>query len=98
MRIVIIVPLGTALINMYSRCGSIDRSVRVFDEMTERNIVTWTALINGLVVHGGSREALKVFDAMKESDLKPDGVLFIGVLVALVMVVLWRMVGRFLKA
>lgn len=57
MGIVMTVPLGTALINMYSRCGLIDRSVKVFDEMPERNIVTWIALINGLAVHGCSREA-----------------------------------------
>ncbi|AES72968.1 putative tetratricopeptide-like helical domain, DYW domain-containing protein [Medicago truncatula] len=82
MGIVMTVPLGTALINMYSRCGLIDRSVKVFDEMPERNVVTWTALINGLAVHGRSREALKVFYEMKESGLKPDGALFIGVLVA----------------
>ncbi|XP_058781297.1 pentatricopeptide repeat-containing protein At4g21065-like [Vicia villosa] len=78
----ITVPLGTALINMYSRCGSIDRSVKVFDEMSHRNVVTWTALINGLAVHGRSREALKVFYDMKESGVKPDRASFIGVLVA----------------
>ncbi|CAK8568038.1 unnamed protein product [Lathyrus sativus] len=80
--LLITVPLGTALINMYSRCGSIDRSVKVFDEMPHRNVVTWTALINGLAVHGRSREALKVFDDMKESGLKPDRASFIGALVA----------------
>ncbi|XP_045825821.1 pentatricopeptide repeat-containing protein At5g48910-like [Trifolium pratense] len=76
------VPLGNALINMYSRCGCIDRSVKVFDEMPNRNVVTWTALANGLAVHGRSREALKAFYDMKESGLKPDRGAFIGVLVA----------------
>lgn len=54
MKIVITVPLCIAI---YLRCGLIDRSVKVFDEMPERNIVTWIALINGLAVHGRSREA-----------------------------------------
>ncbi|XP_061376130.1 pentatricopeptide repeat-containing protein At4g21065-like [Gastrolobium bilobum] len=76
------VPLGTALIDMYSRCGSIDRSVKVFDEMPHRNVVTWTALINGLAVHGRSREALKAFYDMKGSGLKPDRVAITGTLVA----------------
>lgn len=76
------VPLGTAFINMHSRCGSIDRSVKVFDEMPHRNIVTWTSLINGLAVHGRSREALKAFYDMKEHGLKPDRTAFIGALVA----------------
>ncbi|KOM54193.1 hypothetical protein LR48_Vigan10g008500 [Vigna angularis] len=76
------VPLGTALIDMYSRCGDIDRSVKVFDEMPHRNVVTWTALINGLAVHGRGREALEAFYDMVESGLKPDRVAFMGALVA----------------
>ncbi|CAI8611320.1 unnamed protein product [Vicia faba] len=82
MQLFITASLGAALINMYSRCGSIDRSVKVFDEMPHRNVVTWTALINGLAVHGRSKEALKAFYDMKESGLKPDRTSFIGVLVA----------------
>jgi pentatricopeptide repeat protein len=81
-RLSMTVPLGTALINMYSRCGSIDRSVKVFDEMRNRSVVTWTGLINGLAVHGRSREALKAFYDMKESGLMPDGTSFIAALVA----------------
>ncbi|KAG5019515.1 hypothetical protein JHK87_015370 [Glycine soja] len=76
------VSLGSALIDMYSRCGDIDRSVKVFDEMPHRNVVTWTALINGLAVHGRGREALEAFYDMVESGLKPDRIAFMGVLVA----------------
>ncbi|KAK7410967.1 hypothetical protein VNO78_02245 [Psophocarpus tetragonolobus] len=75
-------PLGTALIDMYSRCGNIDRSVKVFYEMPHRNVVTWTALINGLAVHGRGREALEAFYGMAESGLKPDRLAFKGALVA----------------
>nr|KYP69508.1 Pentatricopeptide repeat-containing protein At4g21065 family [Cajanus cajan] len=76
------VPLGSALIDMYSRCGDIDRSVKVFHEMPHRNVVTWTALINGLAVHGRGEEALEAFYKMMESGLKPDRVAFKGALVA----------------
>ena len=76
------VSLGSALIDMYSRCGDIDRSVKVFDEMPHRNVVTWTTLINGLAVHGRGREALEAFYVMVESGLKPDRVAFMGALVA----------------
>ncbi|KAK7316875.1 hypothetical protein RJT34_00649 [Clitoria ternatea] len=76
------VPLGSALIDMYSRCGCIDRSVKVFDEMPHRNVVTWTALINGLAMHGRSLEALKIFYTMEGSGLKPDRLAFMGALVA----------------
>lgn len=76
------VSLGTALVDMYSRCGSVDDSVRIFDEMRVRNVFTWTALITGLAVHGRGREALVVFYEMKKSGLKPDCLTFNGVLVA----------------
>ncbi|KAL4295038.1 hypothetical protein AHAS_Ahas18G0288100 [Arachis hypogaea] len=74
--------LGTALVDMYSRCGSIDRAVKVFDEMPHRNVVTWTTLISGFAVHGRSREALEAFHRMRESGLKPDRIAFSGALVA----------------
>ncbi|XWS39390.1 hypothetical protein CRYUN_Cryun18bG0050000 [Craigia yunnanensis] len=76
------VSLGTALIDMYSRCGSVDDCMKVFNGMPVKNVLTWTALINGLAVHGRSKDALKVFYEMKKTGLKPDHVTFNGVLVA----------------
>ncbi|XP_021283017.1 pentatricopeptide repeat-containing protein At4g21065-like [Herrania umbratica] len=76
------VSLGTALIDMYSRCGSVDNAIQVFNEMTVKNVLTWTVLINGLAVHGRGKEALRVFYEMEKTGLKPDDVAFNGVLVA----------------
>ncbi|RVW40031.1 Pentatricopeptide repeat-containing protein [Vitis vinifera] len=76
------VSLGTALVDMFSRCGCIEESMRVFDEMGERNVLTWTALINGLAVHGRSAEALRMFYEMRNHGFQPDHVTFTGVLVA----------------
>lgn len=76
------VSLGTALIDMYSRCGSVDNSIEVFDEMPVKNVQTWTALSTGLAVHGRSREALRVFYEMKKAGLQPDHMSITGILVA----------------
>ncbi|KAK9094263.1 hypothetical protein Scep_025732 [Stephania cephalantha] len=76
------VSMGTALINMYSRCGEIDEAVKVFDEMPLRNVLTWSSMIDGLAVHGRSKEALMKFCKMKECGLRPDYVTFVAVLVA----------------
>ncbi|XVE50006.1 hypothetical protein DITRI_Ditri01bG0127400 [Diplodiscus trichospermus] len=76
------ISLGTALIDMYSRCGSIDDSIKIFNGMPVKNVLTWTVLINGLAVHGRSKEALKVFYEMRKIGLQPDRVTFNGVLVA----------------
>ncbi|KAG9447281.1 hypothetical protein H6P81_013409 [Aristolochia fimbriata] len=80
--LVLKVSLGTALIVMYSKCGSIDMSIRVFEAMPERNVFTWTALIDGFAVHGRSEEALEAFDKMKKLGFRPDYITFIGVLFA----------------
>ncbi|KAK0593266.1 hypothetical protein LWI29_033835 [Acer saccharum] len=52
---------------MYSQCGSVEGPIRVFDEMPERNVLTWTALVIGLAVHGRIQAALRVFNEMRES-------------------------------
>lgn len=76
------ISLGTALIDMYSRCGSVDDSMKVFDEMPHRNLKTWTAAINGLAVHGRGNQALQIFNEMKKSGWKPDSITISAVLVA----------------
>ncbi|KAE8679955.1 NAC domain-containing protein 7-like [Hibiscus syriacus] len=70
------VSLSTALIDMYSRCGSVDDSINIFNGMPVKNILTWTVWINGLAVHGHGEEALEVFHKMKEAGLKPDHLTF----------------------
>ncbi|CAN6470534.1 unnamed protein product [Victoria cruziana] len=76
------VSMGTALMNMYSRCGFVEGAVQVFDEMPLRNVLTWTALIMGLAVHGHSFQALESFSRMKEAGVEPDDVSYVGVLSA----------------
>ncbi|XP_072955146.1 pentatricopeptide repeat-containing protein At4g21065-like isoform X1 [Typha angustifolia] len=55
----------TALVGMYLSCGSPAGSRRLFDEMTERDIVAWTAMISGLGGHGLHKEALEVFNEIR---------------------------------
>ncbi|KAI6677308.1 hypothetical protein NL676_038104 [Syzygium grande] len=69
-------------VDMYSRCGSVNESMRVFHEMPERNVLTWNVAITGLAVHGRSDEAFKLFDDMKKSRVQPDSITFSAVLVA----------------
>ncbi|RVW23962.1 Pentatricopeptide repeat-containing protein [Vitis vinifera] len=40
--------IGTALVDMYAKCGCIDRSVEVFEGMTKRNVFSWSAMIGAL--------------------------------------------------
>nr|CAD1832081.1 unnamed protein product [Ananas comosus var. bracteatus] len=58
----------TELMNMYFLCGSLHDARRVFDEMSVRDVVVWTAMISGLCSNGLYRNALEVFIEMRGSD------------------------------
>ncbi|KAM7528330.1 hypothetical protein LguiB_031740 [Lonicera macranthoides] len=72
--------LGAALINMYARCGSIEEAQRVFEGMSQRDLVTWTAIICGYGMHGLADFAESLFVGMVDSGIRPDSVTFVGVL------------------
>ncbi|KAH0884622.1 hypothetical protein HID58_060718, partial [Brassica napus] len=70
------------LIDMYGKCGSVTCAVRVFEETREKNVITWTALISSLGIHGYGHEALEKFKEMVSLGFKPDRVSFISMLSA----------------
>ncbi|CAJ1827083.1 unnamed protein product [Sphenostylis stenocarpa] len=74
--------VGTALIDMYAKCGEIMKAKLVFEGMTGRETASWNALINGLAVNGCAKEALKVFARMMEEGFRPNDITMIGVLSA----------------
>ncbi|PKA57872.1 Pentatricopeptide repeat-containing protein [Apostasia shenzhenica] len=78
--------VGTALIDMYAKCGHVDRAIDIFHSMPNKNIVSWNAMISGLAFNGRGREALLLFNRMKNEEVtvRPNGVTFIGVLTACV--------------
>ena len=53
--------VGSALVDMYVKCGSIDDACHFFELMPERNVVSWTIMIFGHAQHGQSEEPLKLF-------------------------------------
>ncbi|XP_062188031.1 pentatricopeptide repeat-containing protein ELI1, chloroplastic-like [Phragmites australis] len=72
--------VGTALIDMYYKCGSLEDAVVVFDGLTDKDIVAWNAMINGYAMHGHSREALEMFFQLRAQGLLPTDITFIGLL------------------
>ncbi|KAJ0229655.1 Pentatricopeptide repeat-containing protein [Hirschfeldia incana] len=70
------------LIDMYGKCGSVTSAIKVFEETREKNIITWTALISSLGIHGYGREAFEMFEEMVSLGFKPDRVSFISMLTA----------------
>ncbi|XP_043699091.1 pentatricopeptide repeat-containing protein At5g06540 [Telopea speciosissima] len=74
--------LGTALVDMYGRCGSIQKAIWVFEQLPERDTVSWTAIIAGLAMHGHAERSLQYFSEMVKTDLKPKDITFTAVLSA----------------
>ncbi|KAL0889648.1 hypothetical protein Bca101_013631 [Brassica carinata] len=75
--------LGTALIDMYSKCGSLEDARRVFDVMESKSLATWNSMITSLGVHGLGDEALSLFEEMEDEEgVEPDAITFVGVLSA----------------
>ncbi|KAL0000507.1 hypothetical protein SO802_014288 [Lithocarpus litseifolius] len=74
------VRVSNTLIDTYVKCGCLKDACTVFDEMEERTIVSWSAMIAGLAIYGQAEEALSLFSKMVQIGMKPNDVTFIGLL------------------
>lgn len=74
--------VGTALTEMYAKCGCVDKSLETFSMLRERDTASWTSIICGLATNGRTSKALKMFSEMKCFGINPDNITFIGVLSA----------------
>ena len=68
------ISIATSLMVMYSKCENIGYSLKVFDGMDRRNVISWTAMIDSYVENGFLHEALGVFRSMQLSKHRPDSV------------------------
>ncbi|KAJ0449878.1 putative tetratricopeptide-like helical domain superfamily [Helianthus annuus] len=77
------IKMGSALIDMYSKCGRIEDARKVFDEMPVKNVFSWTSMIDGYGKNGDPTEALNLFNQMRNVHrIKPNHVTFLGALSA----------------
>ncbi|TXG49347.1 hypothetical protein EZV62_025222 [Acer yangbiense] len=76
------VVVGSAVIDMYAKCGRLIDARKVFDNLTSKNLVSWNTMIVGYAQHGLGREALEIYIIMQGNNIKPNDITFIGVLSA----------------
>ena len=74
--------VGTSLVDMYAKCGNMEKARSVFDGMAEKDIVSWGAMIQGYALNGLPKEAIDLFLQMQRENVKPDCYTVVGVLSA----------------
>ncbi|XP_057544327.1 pentatricopeptide repeat-containing protein At2g13600 [Amaranthus tricolor] len=74
--------MGSALVDMYAKCGEVECAQKSFDHMVERNRVTWNSLITCYEQNGPVREAIEVFVKMMDHGFEPDEVTLASVVSA----------------
>ncbi|KAK1426739.1 hypothetical protein QVD17_15418 [Tagetes erecta] len=76
------ISLCNALIEMYAKSGNIDQAWQVFDNMVERDVISWSTMVVGLANHGKASEAIRLFQEMQKTAVKPNEITFVGLLSA----------------
>ncbi|KAK2654798.1 hypothetical protein Ddye_014654 [Dipteronia dyeriana] len=71
----------TSLVDMYAKCGSVKVAMNMFEQLKEKRVVSWNAMITGYAMHGHATEALDLFEKM-QNETQPDHITFVGVLSA----------------
>ncbi|XP_057956163.1 pentatricopeptide repeat-containing protein At1g08070, chloroplastic-like [Malania oleifera] len=74
--------VGTALVDMYSKCGDLESAEYIFNKMLDRDVVAWNAMIMGFSMNGQSKSALEFFYRMRKEAVDPNDVTILGVLCA----------------
>ncbi|KAL0403784.1 UNVERIFIED_CONTAM: Pentatricopeptide repeat-containing protein [Sesamum radiatum] len=76
------VVVGTAILDMYSKCGAIHASRKAFDQISRKNIISWSAIIAAYGLNGLPHDALALLYEMEVHGLKPNPVTILSVLSA----------------
>lgn len=76
------VAMGNALIDMYAKCGELEGASRAFDQMQEKNVISWSSLIDGFAKHGNGHKAMTLYRVMENEGFKPNDITFLSLLFA----------------
>lgn len=76
------VHVGTMLVDVYVKCGSLQDATHVFFNMPCRDVVSWTAMILGHAQMGSSNLALELFEKMQQEGILPNDRTYVSALKA----------------
>ncbi|KAI9121142.1 hypothetical protein K1719_008175 [Acacia pycnantha] len=72
--------ISHSLITMYARCNELGYARKVFDEISEKDLVSWNSLISGYSKLGYAKEAVELFGELKDAGFEPDEMTLVSVL------------------
>ncbi|XP_021904765.1 pentatricopeptide repeat-containing protein At1g11290, chloroplastic-like [Carica papaya] len=78
--------VNTAILISYAKCGAIEMARKLFDgeKVDSKDIITWNSMISAYSKHGDWSKCFMLYNQMKQSNMKPDQVTFLGLLTACV--------------
>ncbi|KAH0641776.1 hypothetical protein KY290_033381 [Solanum tuberosum] len=79
-KIPLSLPVATSLVDMYTKCGSLNCAKCIFDLIPEKELALYNAMISGYALHGRAIEALALFKRLCKEGVEPDSITFTSVL------------------
>ncbi|XVF10746.1 hypothetical protein REPUB_Repub07fG0209300 [Reevesia pubescens] len=74
--------MATALIDLYAKCGNIDRAYNLFHGLRKKDVVAYSAMISGCAINGKAVDAITLFQKMVDAQIQPNLATFTGLLTA----------------
>ena len=72
--------LGTALVDMYVKCGFLTDAEHIFFEMNDVNVVTWTVMVAAYAENGCYEQAIDCLELMEHNGVHPNSVTILSCL------------------
>lgn len=68
--------IGSGLIDMYAKCGSLAEAKKVFERISNANTVSWTTVTSGHAQYSIVDDAFELFRRMEQLGVEPNAVYF----------------------
>ncbi|PSR97995.1 Pentatricopeptide repeat-containing protein [Actinidia chinensis var. chinensis] len=72
--------VGSYILSLYVKSLPLGHAQKLFDEIPQRDVRTWTIMISGFARNGSSRMAVDTFSKMLEQGVVPNGFTFSSIL------------------
>ncbi|GKB18184.1 pentatricopeptide repeat-containing protein [Tanacetum coccineum] len=74
--------LATTIIDMYCKCGSLEKAFDTFNGLPRKGVSSWNCMIGGFAMHGKGEAAIELFKKMENESIPPDYITFVNLLSA----------------